>query len=275
MTARARRVAALAALTVAATVGTAHAATPHDTAPVPFDESIHMSWDGTTYAGVTAESFVGLPVVVPGDSGSRTLHVRNSGPSTGTLRASIVNVELRDPDAPDVRHGAGGAEDQGSFYDDLLLHWPGGTASFSDLDQNGETTVLEVEVPKGAEVPITIGYELPLDATSGNRANVAEREASFDVLLEMGGSFGPPTGPPSEEETPDHGLSDQELPPTALGPPASAVAVPPTGVGPPQLERTGLDAGPLSLLAALAVGVGAGLAVLARRRSEAGDAPGH
>src|SRR5690606_987841 len=91
---------AAAALAVGLCAGGAHAA-------VPYDESIHMSWDGTTYTGVTTESFLGTPVAVPGDSASRTVLVRNDGPATGTLRASIVNVDLLDPAAPDVHHAGG------------------------------------------------------------------------------------------------------------------------------------------------------------------------
>ncbi|PYF99685.1 hypothetical protein SAMN05216184_106202, partial [Georgenia satyanarayanai] len=176
---------AVAALAVGLSAGAAHAGTP-------FDEAIHMSWDGTTYTGVTTESFLGTPVAVPGDSASRTVLVRNDGPATGTLRASIVNVDLLDPAAPDVHHAGG--EDLGSFYDDLVLRWPGGSASFTELDANGVTPVLEVELAKGREVPLTVGYELPAEAVSGNRANVEPREASFDVLLEIGAELPPESG---------------------------------------------------------------------------------
>src|SRR5690606_40417791 len=86
-----------AAMTVAlAAVLTAGAGTAH--ADPSYDEAIQLSWDGRTYTSVTAESFLGTPVSVPGDSASRTLLVRNDGPTAGTLRASIVNVELADPD---------------------------------------------------------------------------------------------------------------------------------------------------------------------------------
>ncbi|MCM3660797.1 hypothetical protein M3148_07275 [Georgenia satyanarayanai] len=223
-------------------------------AAVPFDESIHLSWDGTTYTGVTTESFLGAPVAVPGDSTSRTVLVRNDGPATGTLRASIVNVDLFDPSSPDVHHASGA--DLGSFYDDLLLRWPGGSASFAELDANGVTPVLEVELDKGREVPVTVGYELPATAPSGNRANVAPRRASFDVLLEIGAEL--PETEPSPTETPEAGV-----PPEA-------------GSSTGRLQETGAGVGPLVTLAGLAAALGAGLAVLARRRSEAaGQPPGH
>ncbi len=231
-------------------------------AAVPYDESIHMSWDGTTYTGVTTESFVGTPVAVPGDSASRTVLVRNDGPATGTLRASIVNVDLLDPAAPDVHHASG--EDEGSFYDDLVLRWPGGSASFTELDANGVTPVLEVELAKGRGVPVTVGYELPEGATAGNRANVAPRRASFDVLLEIGAELPEePAAAPDPVPTGTHGRSEVDVPPAA-------------GSSTGRLQETGAGVGPLVTLAGLAAALGGGLAVLARRRTTgAGQPPGH
>lgn len=246
---------AAAVLAVGLGAGSAHAG-------VPYDESIHMSWDGSTYTGVTTESFLGTPVAVPGDSASRTVLVRNDGPATGTLRASIVNVDLLDPAAPDVHHASG--EDEGSFYDDLVLRWPGGSASFTELDANGVTPVLEVELAKGREVPLTVGYELPEPATTGNRANVAPRRASFDVLLEIGA------------ELPDEAPAGPEPVPTEPDGP-SEVGVPPVaGSSTGRLQDTGVGVGPLVTLACLAAALGGGLAVLARRRTTtAGQPPGH
>ncbi|WP_152187681.1 hypothetical protein [Georgenia satyanarayanai] len=242
---------ATAALTVGLGAAGAHAA-------VPYDESIHLSWDGATYSGVTTESFLGSPVAVPGDAASRTVLVRNDGPATGTLRASIVNVDLLDPAAADVHHESG--EDEGSFYDDLVLRWPGGSASFAELDANGVTPVLEVDLAKGGEVPVTVGYELPVAATSGNRANVAPRRASFDVLLEIGAEL---PEEPEPEPTESDGLSEVDVPPTG-------------GQGTGRLQETGAGVGPLVTLACLAAALGAGLAVLARRRTgTAGHPPGH
>ncbi|MBD8061596.1 hypothetical protein [Oceanitalea stevensii] len=246
---------AAAAVAVGLGAGSAHAA-------VPYDESIHLSWDGTTYTGVTTESFLGTPVTVPGDSASRTVLVRNDGPATGTLRASIVNVDVLDPAAPDVHHASG--EDEGSFYDDLVLRWPGGSASFAELDANGTTPVLEVELAKGREVPLTVGYELPVGATSGNRANVAPRSASFDVLLEIGAELPPESGvEPLPVPTETHGLSEVDVPPAA-------------GSSTGRLQDTGADVGRIVALAGLAAALGAGLALLARRRTAAaGQPPGH
>lgn len=183
-TTRTRRAATTAALTLALS---GIAAGAH--ADVYFDEFIHLSWDGRTYAGVTAESFLGTPVTVPGDSASRTLLVRNDGPTAGVLRASVADLELLDPEAPDVHHATGG--DQGSFYADLTVGWGTGSASFTDLEADGVTRFLEKELANGEEVAVTLNYTLPVDATSGNRANAAARDASFDVLFETGGPDAP------------------------------------------------------------------------------------
>src|SRR5699024_9901321 len=44
-------------------------------------EAVPLSWDGRSYAATTTESFLGTPVTVPGDNASRTLLVRNDGPT--------------------------------------------------------------------------------------------------------------------------------------------------------------------------------------------------
>src|SRR5699024_8263843 len=175
-------------------------------------EAVQLSWDGSSYAATTTESFLGTPVTVPGDNATRTLLVRNDGPTDGTLRATIIDVQLLDPDAPDVHHNPEhvapddsglytGAGDQGSFYADLRVGWGSGSASMTQLAGNGQTQILQVPLARGEQVPITLDYVLPLAATSGNQANVAERLASFDVLLQLGGDL--PTVEREQEPAPD------------------------------------------------------------------------
>ncbi len=190
------------------------AATPTDPAPGDYSETIELSWDGSSYAATTTESFLGTPVAVPGDSATRTLLVRNDGPTDATLRATIIDVQLLDPGAPDVHHNPEhvapddsgrytGSGDQGNFYDDLQVGWGSGHASMTQLAANDQTQILQIPLAQGSQVPITIDYELPLAATSGNQANVSERLASFDVLLELGGNL--PTSPPTDDPDPDPG----------------------------------------------------------------------
>lgn len=261
---RRRGMTALAAGALAAGLGgllaaPAVAAPPaQDPAPdAQYADAIQLSWDGT-YAASTTESFFGVPVTVPGDTASRTLLVRNDGPSDATLRATIIEVNLLDPGAPDVHHNPehvapddsglyAGAGPQGHFYDDLHLRWDGGSASFSQLHANGRTQILQIPLAQGEQIPITLTYDFPLAATSGNEANVDPRRASFEVLLELGGNLPAQTTPPTQpEETP-----------SAPQPAAEASGLPETGA---DLTWPALGAGVLLGLGALVLG-------LARRRA--------
>lgn len=207
------------------------------------DDELALSWQGDY--GATLTSFVGTPVSVPGDTAGRTLTVRNDGPTAGTLRVTIVNVEILDPDAPDVHHNPDrarpGEDGEGNFYEDLTLSWAvgsdGGAASFSGLHDGGDTVIAEQPLAQGASTEVTIGYDLPVWATSGNRANVAPREASFDVLLEIGGELPAPT-PPGEAAPPPR---------------------------PPALVTTGAAVGWLVVVAAALTGLGIGVRRSSRR----------
>jgi hypothetical protein len=223
------------------------------------DDTVSLSWDGSEYAASTTESFLGVPVSVPGDTAARTLTVRNDGPRQGVLTAEIVNVELLDPGAPDEHHnpdhedpdGSGapsgdpyaGAGDQGDFYDDVTVRWEtddgAGSAAFSDLDADGDRQIGQVVLGRGRTTEVTISYEFPYDATSGNRANVAPRQASFDVLLTIRGED---------------------------------AAVPPSRPTRPSLSTTGADVLWLGAGAVLAVVAGGALRARARRESASGRA---
>ena len=101
-------------------------------------DSVHLAWDGSTYA-VATTSFLGAPVTVPGDRASRTLEVTNGGPTAGLLEAWIVDVEL--------------TGDLGSpFFDELTVDWratPGGHASVRELAAEGRTRVVRTELDPG------------------------------------------------------------------------------------------------------------------------------
>ncbi|MGO1849678.1 hypothetical protein [Microbacterium sp.] len=157
------------------TVGLA-ALTASPAAAAP-DEAIGLSWDGESFAAQTTESFLGMPVTVPGDRAERTLTVRNDGPSAGTFTATITDVELLET--------AGGTPD--TFYDDVTIEWPDGSASLADLAADDETTIEELELARGEIATITIGYDFPAEATSGNSSEVGARSAAFDVTLALAG----------------------------------------------------------------------------------------
>lgn len=189
-----------------------------------YEEAVQLSWDGSTYAATTTESFVGTPVTVPGDRAARTLLVRNDGPTEGVLHAVITNVELLDPDSEDVHYNPeheapdesgryAAAGDQGDFYQDLTLDWNTGEASMAHLDASETTEVLTTDLAPGEETEITIGYEFPVEATSGNTANVDPRSASFDVVLTLGGDI-----PEEPEPTPSPHPDAPSDPPAAEQP---------------------------------------------------------
>lgn len=246
------------------------------------EEALQLSWDGQIYTATTSESFLGDPVVVPGDTNSRTLQVRNDGPTSGVLRASIINVQIQDPDDEDNHHNpahlnprsgtetAGAyadAGDQGSFYEDLMVSWAGGTASFAELHGNGSTEILQVDLAEGEQVPITLDYGLIDAATSGNRANIEPRLASFDVLVEIGGAL--PALPATEP-------TDPAFPPAPADPGGvSQVATgdtqPVLGASTPSpaLQVTGTQGMVLLVIAALTLGAGLALRASSRRGSSA------
>ena len=269
----------LAAVLTGATVLPA-SGTVDDRSDADYTRSIQLSWDGTGYADRTTENFLGTPVAIPGDTATRTLLVRNDGPTDGTLRATITDVGMLDPDAVDVHHQPAhlapdtsglyaGAGDQGNFYDDLQIHWVHGQASMVELAENDSTVILQVPLAQGEQVPVTLEYELPLAATSGNRANVADRLASLRLDLELGGTF--PTAdtpPPDDPSTP--GDSSEPADPTpsdGTGDPAAA-----DRAQPDSMPQTGADLRWPALAVAALLALGALLLRSARRRE---DVRGH
>lgn len=219
-----------------------------------YADAVQLSWDDVTYASSTTESFIGVPVAVPGDSASRTLHVRNAGPTAGTLTATITAVELEGAVADGV-------------YSDLLLSWPGGSSTFADLAAGGDTTFLTVPLDHGATTPVTLTYSFPEDSTAGNRAdNGASAVADFDVVLTLSGELPTtePTGPTTEPtDGPTTGPTDgPSATATATSTGAPTATAGPTGpLGQTGAEVTWAAAGALALLAG-----GAGLWAAARRR---------
>lgn len=229
--------------------------------------TVELAWDGTTYTTATT-SFVGDQVVVPGDVAGRTLTVRNDGPTDATLRGWVTDVRLRDPGAADVHHATG--QPQGDFYADLTLRWrtasQDGAASFRALAAVDRTPVVEVPLAAGESTAVTLVTALPVSATSGNTANVAPREAVFDVLLRLDGT--PADGVPDDGGAGDGGATGTApgggVPATPAGDRAGVGAAAGWGSGP--LATTGADALRVALAAVVAVGTGGLLLAAARRR---------
>lgn len=218
------------------------------------EDAIQMSWDGRTYVAETFESFVGTPVVVPGDHASRTLLVRNEGPSEGVLRAAITNVELL---------GGASAAGDDDFYDDLTVHWSNGKASMNELGANEATEVIERPLEEGETTELTIGYKFPLQSTSGNRAEVGARSASFDVVLTLGGERPSDPENSSSAAPPSSGVVDES---SSEG---GQSVLTPQRPGPDFLAETGWSALWLAVLGALAIAVGGWLRRTAAKRNNA------
>ncbi|MFC8191369.1 hypothetical protein ACFUMH_06850 [Cellulomonas sp. NPDC057328] len=274
MTRRRLAAAAAAAAVLAATAGgaPAMAATADDALSTAWDgPTVHLRADGSAYSTSTT-SFLGAPVAVPGDVAGRTLTVRNDGPTDATLRGWVTDVRLLDPDAPDLDPRTGAS--LGDFYSDLTLAWrtasDDGSASFRALAAQGRTPVVEVPLARGASTQVTIVSAFPVEATSGNGADAAPREARFSVLLELAGrpgaGPGEPTAAPTGDPAPTPGAAGSDGrggSATASGPAGSGVAV-----ATDPLATTGAEALRLALVAVTAVGLGGLLLGAARRRRE-------
>lgn len=266
----------------------AAAADPDEALRATWDgPTVNLAWDGSAYTTATT-TFSGTPVAVPGDAQGRTVTVVNDGPSDATLRGWVQGVRLLDPGAPDVHHRTG--EPMGDFYSDLTLSWRSasgtGSSSFRDLAAVGSTQVVEIPLARGASTQLTVVTALPLAATSGNRANVAPREASYEVLLRLDGRTTPiPTPTPSP--TPSVGpVTPAPAPTSGTAPSAPGAGGGDTGAaagGGPlgsggtttgALAITGLDALRAALLAVVGIGLGSLLLGAARRRREVQPAVG-
>src|SRR5699024_2735740 len=155
-------------------------------------------------------------------------------------------------------------------YDDRRVGWVSVSASMTQLAYNGQTQILQIPLARGEQVPITIDYELPLAATSGNQANVAERLASFDVLLQLGGDL--PTVEREPELAPDPSTPDPTVQPDPTAHPdpdpteeESPAPAPGAHPQPPSMPATGADLRVPAPGAAVRLALGRRLVVAAGR----------
>ncbi|MBF0686470.1 MAG: hypothetical protein IR158_01720 [Cellulomonas sp.] len=253
------RRARLAAVATAALLMTVAPAVPAAAVDVAWDgPTLSLAWDGSTQASAEL-SFVGLPVAVPGDRARRAVTVRNDGPTGGTLRAWVTQVDLLEADP-----GAGDG-----FYDDLRLDWTtvsqSDGASFRALDVAGDTLIAQAHLPRGASTRVEVGYGLPLAATSGNGAAVGERAASFVVRFQISGDTAPP-GPTSTPAPGPTAVPSASTVAGGAGAPSTAVGGARTGSG--ALAVTGVDVLRAALVAVVGIGAGSLLLGVARRRRD-------
>ncbi|MCC2320472.1 hypothetical protein [Cellulomonas xiejunii] len=245
------RAARIAAVATAALLATVAPAVPAAAVDVAWEgPTVSLAWDGSARASAE-RSFVGVPVTVPGDRARRAVSVRNDGPTGGTLRAWVTQVELLDADP--------GSSD--GFYDDLRLDWVTASqddgSSFRELDVAGDTLIAQTHLAQGATTRLEVAYELPVDATTGNRSVVGERAASFVVRFQISGD----TTGPAPSAAPSTGTGAGTDPRPAAD---AAVAGARDDAG--QLALTGLDVLRAGLVAVVGMGVGTLLLGVARRR---------
>ncbi|MFC4223944.1 DUF11 domain-containing protein [Lysinibacter cavernae] len=139
-------------------------------ADTTYEDAIGLSWSPTgPYEGTTTIPMYPNPRVVPGDTDSKTVWVRNDGPAEGQLKATITNVVL-----------GGDVNDQ--FYKDFTIN---GQQVF---DYNGvDTQVADILLPMGDTTSITVNYEFPEAATSGNYKEQGTVSVHFDLVLSIAG----------------------------------------------------------------------------------------
>ncbi len=195
--------------------------------------TVHLDWRGSDYATAQA-SFVGERVISPGDHVFRTLGVRNDGPSDGVMSVGLVLAETVPVLAANPELG-----------DEVTLFWDidgvRGSAPFSDLLalDEGRPELVQVQVARGADVPVTVGFGVPMALATEMNGRAESSDLRFDVRVQIEGD-------------------------------ASTI--------PSILAATGGSATLALMLAALALGIlAAGLLLLAARRRRCdgcGDAPG-
>jgi len=248
--------------------GAAGAASGDDLVTTWDGPSVDLAWDGPP-ATASSATFSGAPVVVPGGVQGRTITVTNAGPTDAVLRGWVRDVRLLDPDpGPDDAHPADGAP-EADFYADLTLTWRtasgDGRSSFRRLATAGATPVVDVLLTRGASTEVTVVTALATDATSGNRANVAPREATYEVLLRLDGSTWARAAATSPSGSAGTGAVTPQV--DTIVTIAEVQAAGGAGAGP--LAHTVLHGLRAALVAVVVIGSGSMLLGAARRRRDA------
>lgn len=156
--------------------------------PISWDgPTTNLDWDSSTYA--TAEgTFVGNPVVVPGDRIERTAKVRNAGPSAA--RATVQITDVTSINADDTVNT--GLENLIHVY--WSINGYAGDETWKDArlaaDSDGVSYTVNFPVPQGGEFTITTGAYFPVEATEGKNAGNTSSVLSFRVRVTMAGDTG-------------------------------------------------------------------------------------
>ncbi len=153
---------------------------PDDAVDAAWDgPAVHLDWSGDGYARAEA-SFVGDRVASPGDRVERTLNVVNAGPSASVMTVSLDAATI----VPDATRNA-------MLGDDIELFWRVGDLSgqqpFSAFAAQGTTVLAELATDRGATVPITLGFTMPVDVEGSRAESATSTELVFDLAVALRG----------------------------------------------------------------------------------------
>jgi len=136
---------------------------------------LELSTDGSTWSSsIPGTLFDALPMLVPGDSVSRTLYVRNAGSTAGLLRLDAVDVRISNAD----------------FARSLRVDAAVDAASLASVDLGGTAACITV-LPMGriaagavAVVEITLGFD------ENAPMPTQDSTADFSLLLSVSEDLG-------------------------------------------------------------------------------------
>lgn len=169
------------------------------------DDALQLSWDGQQYAASASGAFFDLATVAPDTAVTRTLWVRNMGPSDAFLSADIVDVSLE-------------TEGSAALFGALELSWGATARTFDQLAAAGETRFLDrIPIERCASAPVTLTYRMPWEVTGANTSVAGGESASFDVrvtLTQDPADEGPPVTCSTLPETPGSGSTASAFPGT-------------------------------------------------------------
>ncbi|MER7797375.1 hypothetical protein [Microbacterium sp. NPDC096154] len=143
--------------------------------------AVHLDWRGRGYA--TAEAtFVGDRVAAPGDRVERTLRIGNAGPSDAVMTVALELDRLR----PEASRNP-------ELADAVTLFWDVGGVTGSETfaalleRQTGGATIAEVQVGRGEEVGVTLGFSVDVALAEQAAAGAPSTVLSFLTDVRMAG----------------------------------------------------------------------------------------
>jgi len=249
-----RRVLAV-ALTAATVLGGLLVASP---ASATTTRKLELSTDGRTWSSsIPGTLFDALPVIVPGDSVSRTLYVRNAGATAGLLRLDAVDVRISNAD----------------FAKSLRVGATVDAASLGSTDLGGSSDCLTV-LPSGriaagavATVEITLGFDKNAPMPT------QDSTADFSLLLSVSEDIGqtaPSAGCPDEGiELPTLPFPEDEGDTGAGGSASAPPSAQPTATSGSGLALTGATVLPLLATSGGLLLLGVAVLTATRRRKHA------